>query len=52
MGAPRVRTIVRRSFGDGRAIACTFPLAELYGQDPLATALLERLLSLLDPAAA
>jgi hypothetical protein len=48
---PESATIVRRTFGDGLAIACTFPLADLYGEDPLATALLERLLSLLDPAA-
>jgi hypothetical protein len=44
---PESATIVRTAFGDGRAIACTFPLADVYGDDPLATALVERLVSLL-----
>jgi hypothetical protein len=44
---PESATIVRTKLGEGRAIACTFPLADVYGDDPLASALVERLLSLL-----
>ncbi|HEX2052000.1 MAG TPA: glycoside hydrolase family 2 TIM barrel-domain containing protein [Actinomycetota bacterium] len=39
-------TVGTFSCGDGAGIVCTFPVAESYGRDPLATALLDRLVDL------